>query len=94
MTSFKIEVQYVYNEQYEYDLDNKKVMFGLNDWKFAPHGTFVDDFDWRFQLQAGDYVDRMDDEKDWYKSTILGTRMEVKSPGEPSVPEIYVGFRI
>lgn len=35
----------------------------------------------------------MDDEKDWYKSTVLDTRIINNSEGE-QIKQIYVGFRI
>ena len=44
------------------------------DWRFAPLNSFTQDFDWRYALQINDNIDCMDNEKDWYKSTILKFR--------------------
>ena len=44
------------------------------------------------QLEAGDLVDCMDNERDWYKSTVLASRMVPGANGEP-VKQIRVGFR-
>jgi len=75
-------------------MDNRSssFTFGINDWQFAPVGTFTDDYDWRFTLEKGNIIDALDDEKDWYKSTILDTRM-VKNVEGTEIKEIYVGFR-
>lgn len=85
-TKWKIDIKY------ERDRDAQKRRFDLNDWRVAPAGTFVDDFDWRYDLKTGDALDCMDDEKDWYKSTISGTRTSQNADGEV-IPEIYVAFR-
>jgi hypothetical protein len=45
-------------------------------------GTFTDDFEWRQQLKIGDEVDCMDNEKEWYKSTVLETRKVQNEEGE------------
>ena len=47
----------------------------LNDKNIAPPGTYTDDFDFRLGLKEGDEIDCMDNEKEWYKSTILQTRV-------------------
>ena len=78
--------------KYERDRDAQKRRFDLDDWRIAPPGTFVDDFDWRYDLKNGDTLDCQDDEKDWYKSTVAGTRTSRNVDGE-EVPEIYVAFR-
>lgn len=39
--------------------------------RIAPPKTYTNDWDWRYQLEQGDIVDCMDNERDWYKSTIL-----------------------
>jgi hypothetical protein len=64
-----------------------------NDWRIAPAGTFTDDFDWRFKLEKGDTIDCMDDELDWYKSTVLDTRVVSNQEGQ-QFKQIYVGYRI
>lgn len=86
MTNVKIEIKY--------DCDREALTrrFGLDDSQVAPAGTYVDDFDWRYELKAGDFVDCMDDEKDWYKATILATRSSENADGQ-AIPEIHVGFR-
>lgn len=48
--------------------------FSLSDWMIAPSQSFTNDWDWRYELKVGDLIDCMDDEKDWYKSTILDKR--------------------
>lgn len=37
----------------------------------APLGTYTDDYDWRYDLKVGDEIDCMDQEKDWFKSTVI-----------------------
>jgi hypothetical protein len=66
--------------------------FKLSDWKIAPVGSYTDDNDWRLEIKVGDLIDCMDDEKDWYKSTVNGARVTTNPDGE-QVPEIYVAFR-
>jgi len=78
--------------RYENDRDALVKRFDLMDHRIAPVGTYTDDFDWRYSLKDGDHIDCMDNEKEWYKSTILGTRLSPNPAGE-SVPEIYVAFR-
>jgi hypothetical protein len=60
---------------------------------YAPRKTYTNDWDWRLQLEQGDIVDCMDNEKDWYKSTILQTRWTKNADGE-DVKEALVAFRI
>ena len=60
---------------------------------YAPKETYTNDWDWRLQLEQGDIVDCMDNEKDWYKSTILQTRW-TKNPDGEDVKEALVAFRI
>lgn len=78
--------------KYEADREAQTRRFTLDDWRVAPSGTFVDDFDWRYDLKTGDFIDCMDDEKDWYKSTITKSRTSENSDGE-AVQQIYVAFR-
>ena len=47
------------------------IKLSLNDPKIAPLGTFTDDYDWRETLNEMDTIDCMDNERDWYKSTVL-----------------------
>ena len=55
-------------------------------------GTYTDDWDWKYDIKAGDLIDCIDHEKDWYKSTILEHRMTKNQDGN-EVPELYVAFR-
>ena len=64
----------------------------MNDWQIAPLGTFTDEYEWRYDLKEGDEIDCMDNEKEWYKSTILQTRVGQNPDGE-LVPEVFVAFR-
>ena len=64
----------------------------VQDWQIAPFGTFTDDYEWRYDLKEGDEIDCMDNEKEWYKSTILQTRVSQNPDGE-LVPEVFVAFR-
>jgi len=77
---------------FEKDREGLKTRFELGDWRFAPAGTYSHDFEWRYALKEGDNLDCMDDEKDWYKSTVMGTRTNKNIYGE-EVREIYVAFR-
>ena len=58
----------------------------------APLGTYTDDYDWRYDLKVGDEIDCMDQEKDWFKSTVIDHRIEANEDGEP-IPIMTVGFR-
>ena len=67
--------------------------------EIAPPGTFVDDFDWRYNLKKDDLIDCLDSEATWYRSTVLQTR-EVPQRGEghaegnePSIKEVFVAYR-
>lgn len=62
------------------------------DAQIAPLGTFTNDWDWRYDIKVGDNIDCIDHEKDWYKSTVLETRISRNPDGE-EVREVYVGFR-
>ena len=64
----------------------------VQDWQIAPLGTYTDDYEWRYDLKEGDEIDCMDNEKEWYKSTILQTRVSQNPDGE-LVPEVFVAFR-
>ena len=64
----------------------------MMDRRIAPFGTYTDDFDHRYTLKAGDKIDCMDNEKEWYKCVIHGTRLS-QNPDGDTVPEIYVAFR-
>lgn len=78
----------------KYELDRKATIrtFDLSTYSIAPLGTFTNDFNWRYDLKIGDHVDCLDEEKDWYKSTIIGQRIIMNEHGE-KVPELFVGFR-
>jgi hypothetical protein len=66
--------------------------FRLSDWRMAPLSTYTKDWDWRHEIKQGDLIDCMDEEKDWYKSTVVDTRTGQNADGE-EFPEIYVAFR-
>ena len=68
------------------------IKLSLNDWRIAPLGTFTDDYDWRETLSEMDTIDCMDNERDWYKATVLQTRNTINDKGV-EVKEIFVGFR-
>ena len=78
--------------KFESDKQAHTARFDLADWRIAPPGTFAEDFDWRYDLEVGSLIDCMDDEKDWYKSTVMAIRSTCNADGD-EVPEIYVGFR-
>lgn len=60
--------------KFERDRHSLARKFRLSDWKIAPPQTYTNDWDWRQDLKEGDLIDCMDDEKDWYKSTVIETR--------------------
>lgn len=66
--------------------------YSLMSLDIAPMGTFTDDYEWRFDLKVGDEIDCMDQEKDWFKSTVIDHKLEANEEGE-AVPIITVGFR-
>ena len=74
------------------DRTANKRQFLLSDWHIAPLSTFTKDWDWRYKLEVGDTIDCMDEEKEWYKSTVLAKRLITNTDGDV-VPEIQVGFR-
>jgi hypothetical protein len=78
--------------RYELDRSAEVKRFSLADPAIAPLGTFTDDWEWRYTLKPGDELDCLDDEKDWYKSTVIGQRTRRNAQGE-EIPEIYVAFR-
>jgi hypothetical protein len=78
--------------KYEHDREALVKRFGLMDRRIAPLRTYTDDFDWRYTLKAGDLLDCMDSEREWYKCTILETRLSQNPDGE-AVPEVHVAFR-
>jgi len=78
--------------KYEHDREALVKRFDLMDRRIAPLGTYTDDFDWRYTLKTGDNIDCMDNEKEWYKCVILGTRLG-QNPDGDAVPEILVAFR-
>jgi hypothetical protein len=84
--SEKVEIKY------EKDQQATVRRFDIQDWQIAPFGTFTDGFDWRYDLKEGDIIDCMDNEKEWYKSTVLQTRLGQNPDGEV-VPEVFVAFR-
>jgi len=78
--------------QYENDKDALQKRLDISDWRIAPLGTFTEDWNWRYEIKLGDVLDCLDEEKDWYKSTVLKTRVGTNQQGE-EIQEIYVGFR-
>ena len=78
--------------KYDMDLQAQVVKFALNDWRFAPAGTYTPYYDWRYNLEKGNLIDCMDNEKDWFKSTVLDSRVTENQDGD-QIKEIYVGFR-
>jgi len=66
--------------------------YSLMSLDIAPMGTFTNDYEWRFDLKVGDEIDCMDQEKDWFKSTVIDHKLEANEEGE-AVPIITVGFR-
>lgn len=53
---------------------------------------YTDDFDWRFDLKVGDEIDCMDNDKEFFKSTVISHKIQNNHEGEP-IPIITVGFR-
>lgn len=53
------------------------------DVKFAQIGTFTKDHAWRDTIEVGDVIDAVDNEMDWYRSTVLKVREGVDDAGEP-----------
>jgi hypothetical protein len=60
--------------------------------KFAPLGIFTSDHDWRDNLEVGDNIDAVDNEMDWYRSTVLKLRDGVDDNGQ-TVKQVLLGFR-
>jgi len=75
------------------DKDAEVVKLPIRAAGYAPAKTYTDDWDWRMQLEQGDLVDCMDNEKDWYKSTVLATRWS-KNPDGEDIKEVCIGFRV
>ena len=78
--------------QYDGLTDTDEAYFNIMDNKFAPLGTFTKDHDWRDNLKEGDNIDAVDNEMDWYRSTVLKVREGVDDAGNP-VKQIHLGFR-
>ena len=78
--------------RYELDSNSEIKRFNLADWEIAPLGTYTEDFEWRYNLQPGDKIDCLDEEKDWYKATVINVRQRKNAKNEV-IPEILVGFR-
>jgi hypothetical protein len=78
----------------KYDLDYKGVIqrYHLFHMDMAPFGTFTDDFDWRYDIKVGDEIDCMDNDKEFFKSTVVARKIQNNHEGEP-IPIITVGFR-
>ena len=66
--------------------------YHVDDFRIAPANTFTQDFDWRYEIKIGDLLDVMDDEKDWYKSTVIEDRIS-KNKDEEDFREILVAYR-
>jgi hypothetical protein len=61
----------------------------------APLNTFTSDFQWRWDLQAGELIDCIDSEGNWYRSTVLDTRERIEEEvmGPRRIKEAYIGYR-
>jgi hypothetical protein len=53
------------------DHSDRSFYLNIMDGRYAPVGTFTDDYEWRCELKVGDLVDAVDNEFDWYKALVL-----------------------
>ena len=64
-----------------------------NQFEVMPFGKYSNDFEWRWNLSKGDFIDTCDTTNVWYNSFILKVA-EIKNYSDKEIKRVHVGFQL